>query len=71
MSMAKPEKAPDETGEGFARIPEACDFLALSRASIYSLMDAGELQYAKIGRCRRIPWRVLRAFAERCLIGAK
>ena len=41
--------------EGFASVLEAGEFLRLSRAKVYGLMDAGELMYAKFGKARRIP----------------
>jgi excisionase family DNA binding protein len=56
--------------DGFADIGGAEKFLTLSRAYIYRLMESGELPYAKFGRARRIPWRALRAFAERSMVGA-
>ena len=33
---------------------EAAEVLAISRSTLYELMDAGEVQYIKLGRCRRI-----------------
>ena len=58
----------DLGNEGFARVLEAAAFLRVSRATIYKIMDNGGLKYAKIGRSRRIPWRSLRDFAERCVV---
>ncbi len=55
---------------GFADVNEAAAFLSMARSSIYKLMDAGELTYAKFGKSRRIPWTALKAYAERCLVGA-
>ena len=55
---------------GFATIEEAGDFLGLSRAKIYQLMDAGELRFARFGRSRRLPWSSLHDYAERCLVTA-
>jgi hypothetical protein len=48
---------------GFARLAEAQHFLGISRAMLYLLMDAGDLAYAKFGKCRRIPWQALRDYA--------
>jgi hypothetical protein len=31
-------------------------------------MDRGELQFAKIGKSRRIPWKALRELAQRSLV---
>ncbi len=55
---------------GFARISEAVEFLAVSRATIYKLMDAGQLAYAKFGGARRIPWAKLIEYAESCTVSA-
>ena len=30
---------------------------------VYAMMDAGELQYVKLRRCRRVPWTVLHRIA--------
>ncbi len=49
--------------EGFAEVAEAQQYLRLSRATIYAMMEAGDLAYARFGRRRRIPWRVLYDFA--------
>ncbi len=45
--------------DGLLTVPEAITFLRLSRSMLYSLMDAGELAYIRIGRARRIPKRAL------------
>jgi excisionase family DNA binding protein len=56
--------------DGFATVARACEFLGLSRATLYKLMDTQGLQYAKFGKSRRLPWRALREYAERCLVVA-
>lgn len=53
--------------EGLATVKQAEQFLSVSRAKVYSLMDAGELRYAKLGKSRRIPWQALREYAANCL----
>ena len=71
LGMAAPaaiDPAKDElVRDGFASVEEAQDFLSLGRSSIYKLMDNGELNYARFGRTRRIPWRSLREYATRQL----
>ena len=57
------------TADGFARIMEAADFLNVSRATIYVLMNDGTLPSKKIGRSRRIPWNGLREYAASDLLG--
>lgn len=40
---------------GLLRISEACKFLGISVATIYRLMERGELTYTRVGYGRRIP----------------
>jgi excisionase family DNA binding protein len=55
--------------EGLLKVTEAAEFLRLSRATLYSLMDRGELAFVKLGRSRRIPKRALIELAARELRG--
>jgi excisionase family DNA binding protein len=55
---------------GYARVADACQFLAISRATLYRLMDEGELAFAKFGYIRRIPWAALHEYGKRCTVGA-
>lgn len=55
--------------DGMLTIEKACEWLGLSRAKVYQLMDRGELPYVKIGRARRIPKRALVEFAAANLRG--
>ena len=54
--------------DGFASIEEGCKYLRICRASIYGLMEAGAIAYAKFGKSRRIPWRALKEYAARSLV---
>jgi excisionase family DNA binding protein len=70
---AQPERQPtdpiaDLAQDGFVSVREAGKFLGLSRAKIYSLMDSGELRYAKFGKSRRVPRRALAEYAQRCIV---
>jgi len=65
------EQQKDVTRDGFADVEESSKFLAMSRASVYKLMEAGKLPFAKFGKSRRIPWRALREYAAGCLVGAR
>jgi excisionase family DNA binding protein len=56
------------SGEGFVTVIEAADFLKVSRAKVYAMMDNLELAYAKFGKSRRIPWRALRELAEKSMV---
>jgi excisionase family DNA binding protein len=55
---------PELGAKGAALIPEAQEFLRVSRTTLYGLMDNGELAYIKIGRSRRIPWAALVSLVE-------
>jgi excisionase family DNA binding protein len=46
-------------GDGLLTVSEAIAFMRLSRSTLYTLMDEGELAYVRIGRARRIPKRAL------------
>ena len=42
--------------EGLRTIPFVARFLAVSRSKVYQMMEAGELEFVKLGASRRIPW---------------
>lgn len=46
------------------RIPEACRLIGISRSKLYELIDAGDIQTAKVGASRLVLVRSLRAFIE-------
>ncbi len=56
-------------GDGLLTVSEAIAFLRLCRSTLYTLMDAGELAYVRIGRARRIPKRALIVLAAAHLNG--
>ena len=56
--------------DGFVAVAEAAQFLGLSRAKVYQIMESGQLPFAKFGKSRRIPRRALLAYGERCMMGA-
>jgi excisionase family DNA binding protein len=69
MTAKAPREAEQMVQDGFADVPEAQRFLGgLSRATLYNMMDARQLPYAKFGRRRMIPWHALRAYAARNLV---
>jgi excisionase family DNA binding protein len=47
------------------KVDQATEVLQLSRAKFYQLMEAGQIEYVQVGRCRRIPGWALQAFIER------
>ncbi|WP_239348322.1 helix-turn-helix domain-containing protein [Frankia sp. Cj5] len=44
---------------------EAADLLGVSRATVYELLNAGQLESVRIGRSRRIPRAALVAYVDR------
>jgi excisionase family DNA binding protein len=72
--MAAPQSVASGEGGiasgGFATIDQAARFLSLSRATVYNLMDGGELPWAKFGRARRIPWDAIRAYGAKNLVAS-
>jgi excisionase family DNA binding protein len=62
-------ESPSLADDGFVPVAGAEEFLGLSRAKIYQLMESGELPFAKFGKSRRIPRRALVGYAERCMVG--
>ena len=40
---------------GFERAGDVARLLSVSRSTVYTLMDRGDLPYIKVGKCRRIP----------------
>ena len=58
--------------DGLMTVKEAAEFLSVSRSTLYTMMDAGELASVKIGRCRRIPRvAVVQLAAERLRGGGR
>ncbi len=55
--------------DGLMKVAAAAAFLSHSRATLYTLMDRGELPFVKIGRSRRIPKRAVVELAARGLRG--
>ncbi len=41
--------------DGVLTIPEAADYLKVTRQTIHTLINRGELRRFKVGRCSRIP----------------
>ena len=51
----------------FVTVVEACNLVSLGKTTVYSLMDLGELRFAKFGSARRIATLSLLEFAEKNL----
>ena len=46
----------DRLDSGLQPVNKVARFLSLSRSKVYSLMEAGELPYVKLGKSRRVRW---------------
>ena len=55
----------DIVADGLVTVSEAASFLSLSRSTLYTLMDRGDIPFVKLGRSRRIPRRALIELAAR------
>jgi excisionase family DNA binding protein len=69
MDANVPAKGQGVVEDGLVTVAEAGQFLGLSRAMVYRLMEEGKLPFAKIGAARRVPRRSLVALAEASLVG--
>lgn len=49
---------------GLCPVPEAAEFLSLSRGKLYASIAAGEIPHKRYGRSVRIPWQWLYQQAE-------
>lgn len=62
-----------EGGQGVAVIPsdaqlttqQAADMINVSRPYLIGLLESGEIEYSKVGRHRRIPFRALHEYKRR------
>jgi excisionase family DNA binding protein len=55
--------------DGLLTVTNAAKLLSLSRATLYQLMDSGQLPYVKIGGSRRIKKAEVLALIGRCEVG--
>lgn len=55
--------------DGVFTVEQAGEFSGWSRATLYSLMETGELPYSRVRRTRRIPKRALIDLLARNLVG--
>lgn len=62
--MAEMSSNEDLVRDGLLSIPEACDWLGISRTALYGLMNRAELAWVKVGRRRCIPRRALVKFTS-------
>lgn len=55
--------------DGLDKVKDVAFFTKLSIATLYKLMNNGDLPYVKIGRSRRIPHRAVVELAAKNLVG--
>src|SRR5262249_9185610 len=54
--------------DGLVTVPEAADFLRVSRSSVYAMMEQGKLPFAKFGKSRRIPRQALMELVQQSMV---
>jgi excisionase family DNA binding protein len=67
-NVASDAPEPSLCDGGMVTVVEASKFLSISRSTLYQLMGAGLILYARIGTRRLLPKRALVEFAERSLV---
>jgi excisionase family DNA binding protein len=67
MSDKRDEELDTVVAGGFGSVDQVAEFLSLSRATIYKMMDARILPSAKLGKSRRLPWAAVKDYAARAL----
>jgi excisionase family DNA binding protein len=60
-NITAPKKDSDT---GLQPVSKVADFLCVSRAKLYAMMEQGQLPYVKIGKCRRVRWADVLQFVE-------
>lgn len=68
-AMTNASQRPIPGAEPLCTVPAVAAFLAVSRSSIYSMMNSGILPYVKLGKSRRIRWSDVRELVERHRVG--
>ena len=53
INDADPQDREALCGDGLLTVREAAEFLSISRSKLYEMMDNGELNFVKLGRCVR------------------
>lgn len=51
--------------EGLLSVTQAAHYMGITRPTVYRLMEAGELPFTRVGRCRRIPKRSIINYLQR------
>jgi excisionase family DNA binding protein len=62
-------RAAEVLADGLLTIEQVGALLAMSRSTVYALMDRGDLAYVQLGRARRVPKRAATQLLERNLKG--
>ncbi len=66
MSLAKAaERKP------LQKVAQTAEQLSVSRSKVYSLMDAGELEFVKLGKSRRIPQEAIDRLIVESTVGGR
>jgi excisionase family DNA binding protein len=69
VSTKLPQENAERKNSMLLRVREAAQKLAMSRSTLYALMDGGQLPYVKIGKARRLEESAVQALIERGRVG--
>lgn len=61
--LGSPTKLPKKMQQGLSSIPDAAEFLSISRGKLYQLINSGDIPSKRFGKSVRIPWAWLHAQA--------
>jgi len=68
VPLANLPPAPADVQRAYVPVTQVAAYLGTCRATVYNLMNKGEIPFAKFGRSRRIAWRDVLAYAEKCTV---
>jgi excisionase family DNA binding protein len=67
--MSPKQTSSDDLASSLQQVSVVAKFLNISRSKVYSMMDAGDLPYVKLGKSRRIRWEHVMQLVEQNTVG--
>jgi excisionase family DNA binding protein len=71
MNVEAAQLSTNQRPPPLATVLDVARHLSVSRGKVYQMMEAGQLPYARLGRCRRIAWKDVDAFVARSRVDAE
>ena len=68
MATSTAQRADSQAETTLQTVMEVAKQLRVSRSKIYTMMDAGDLAYVKLGKSRRVPRSAVNELIERSLV---